>query len=143
MYLKLLFIILIFPLFGAKLEISGVKSTYLFNGKQDYTINSKNYINNFSKIDLKFFLNKEKFMLKNDFYKDGFIEFSNAKIYFKKAYKLGGKINIFDAKGYVKDAKITAKKAVYYKNRLILYRCEIKTAKKVLRRKKYIFYLNR
>jgi len=141
MLYKIIFFLII-PLFGAKLEISGVRDTHFVNGKFDYTINSKEYINNFSKIDLKFLLSKEKYMLENDFYKDGFIEFADAKIYFKKAYKLGGKVNILDANGYIKNAKISAKKVIYYKNRLILYKCEIKTVKKILRRRKYIFYIS-
>ena len=133
--------LLIMPLLGATLEINGVKSTYLFNGQEDYTINSKTYINNFSKVDLKFLLNKEKFMLKNNFYKNGTLEVKKNRIYFEKAYKLGGKLYLFNIKGYVNDSKISAKSAVYYKKKLILQKCEIRTKSRVLRRKKYIIKL--
>jgi len=140
MYYKVL-PLLILPLLGATLEINGVKSTYLFNGHEDYIINSKTYINNFSKIDLKFLLNKEKFMLKNNFYKNGTLEVKKNRIYFEKAYKLGGKFYMFNIKGYIKETKIIAKKAIYYRERLILQECEIRTNKRVLRRRKYFIKL--
>jgi len=136
MFYKLALFLLI-PLWGANLQISGVESTYIFDGKTDYIISAKKYINNFSKFKTSFLLNSEKFMLKNDFYQDGSILVNSDKVYFEKAYKLGGKVYLFNIKGVVKGAKIIAQKAIYYKKTLLLQKCEVITKNRVFRRRKY------
>jgi hypothetical protein len=136
--------LLALPLLGLELEISELEATYLLNGKQDYTITSKAYINHFNSAKLGLFLNREQFMLENNFYKDGFIEFSNSRrLYFKKAYKFGGKVYLFDISGKINNAEVVAKKAIYFKTKLTLKHCEIKTSKKILRRRNYTMNLSK
>ena len=98
------------------------------------------HLENFQKKNYKlFFFNRKKYMLKNNYYLEGFFKTKLTKFSFKKAYILGGKIYFFDVKGYINKSKIKAKEVVYSNNRTYeLKKCEVKNSSHIIRRKKYI-----
>jgi hypothetical protein len=134
----ILLLIITLPMSAINIEYSGVSSTYIHNGQKSYTITSKEYIN---KIDSKhiatFMFNHEQYMLKNNYYKNGYFSFLSVKLHFKKAFKLAGKVYMYNVKGKIDNNTIKAKKAIYFNKTILLKKCEIKSKRKVLRRKEY------
>jgi len=140
---KLLLALSTAPLWGINMEFSGVKTTYLTSGKADYDITSKQLVKKFdSQKTLGFFLNAKGFMLQNNYYKEGNFKYKELQLKFKKAFKYSGKFFMYGVSGNFKDAKIKANEAYFYKNRLYLRDCEVITAKRIIRRKKYIFNIS-
>ena len=89
------------------------------------------------------FFNRRAFMLKNNYYRDGFLKTKSTHLRYKKAYKLSNKLYLFDVKGTINHQKVKAKELVYngYKEYLLKH-CEVKEDSKILRRKEYLIREN-
>ena len=98
--------------------------------KADYCIKNYQKINIFS-----FLANKKKFMLNHNYFKDGVFITKQANVSFLIAYKLEGKIYLFNAMGKIKKYRVKAKEIIYDFSTFKLKECEI-TLKNRIRRKK-------
>ena len=130
-------------LWGVEMEITNPHTTFLKGPKKEYSIKAKKYIDKiYAKDAIKILFFREKFFLANSYYEDG--NFTKDKLFlqFKKAYKFSGKVNLYSVNGKFNNTHINAKKAIYKKSSITLYNCEIKTPKRILRRKKYILSIN-
>jgi hypothetical protein len=108
--------------------------------KRYFNLFASSYIQKISKKDIKLiFFNRKSFMLKNNYYLDGFFKSAQSHLFYKKAYRLSTKLYFFNVNGTINNQKITAKEVVYdgYRN-YTLKNCEVKSKYKILRRKVYI-----
>jgi len=131
-------------LYGVEIEITNPQTTFIHSAKKEYTITAKKYIDKIhakDAIEILFF--REKFFLANSYYEDGNFTKDSLFLKFKKAYKFSGKVNLYNVTGKLNKNHIVAKKAIYHNNSITLYNCEIKSSKKILRRKKYKLLLNK
>ena len=141
-----IFFILLLPIFlyGVSIEFKNINSKFIptqqiSNKKSYYQLTSKVYLENFEKKDYKsFFLNRKNYMLKNNYYLDGFLKTEVSYLTFKKAYILGSKIYLFMVVGHINKSKIKAKEVIFDKYKTYqLLKCEIKINSSILRRKNY------
>ena len=126
------------PLFGVEMIINNPHTTIFKESHPSYSITSKKYIQNFDKKPSLLFFNIEQYMLSNNFYQDGVFRVKQLEISFHKAYKFASKLYFFQVKGHYNDTTISAKKAIYYHNKLLLKNVTLTSPKKILRRKKYL-----
>ena len=120
------------------IEFTEFKLTNIQKSKVTYQITAQKHIESFKKKDsLKFFFNRKKYMLENNYYINGIFKTSNAILYYQKAYILG-KVYLFNITGTIHHKKIKAKEIIFDGNKnYILKNCEIITPKRVYRRKKF------
>ena len=138
--------LLLSPLFlwGVRIEFIQVSSHSIptqqtSTKKSYYQLTSKFYVEDFQKKNYKsFLLNRKNYMLKNNYYLDGFLKTEVSYLSFKKAYILGGKIHLFMVIGHINNSNIEAKEVIYdeYKTYQLL-KCEVRKSTSILRRKKY------
>ena len=130
-------------LWGLEIYATNTKTFFIKQGKLNYSIEAKEYVNRYKKGDLSAFLaNQKLFRLKNLYYKDGSFKVKNRVFYFNKAFKWSKKVYLYNVKSVDRFLKIDAKEAVYFNNKILLKDCEIRMPKRVLRRKKYILNLD-
>ena len=142
----LVFFLFLSPLFlwGVRIEFKQITSHSIpiqqaSTKKSYYQLTSKFYLEDFQKKNYKLFLlNRKNYMLKNNYYLDGFLKTEVSYLSFKKAYILGGKIHLFMVTGHINKSNIEAKEVIYdeYKTYQLL-KCEIKKSSSILRRKSY------
>ena len=104
-----------------------------------YELTAGYHLKSFSKKDAYSVLfNTQKYMLDNNFFRDGAFRTSKALLTYKKAYIAGPKVYLFDVQGNIADAPVRAKKIEYDgKNHFILHRCEVREEKRIIRRNRY------
>ncbi len=140
--LSFLFFYLLTPLFGVNIEIKNPQAFEFNNNQKDYTIKANYYINKLKAKDIVgvlFF--KDEYLLAKNYYQDGNFTKKNLFLHFYKAYEFERKLYLFNIQGFMQDAKIKAKKAIYWQNYLKLIECEVKMPKKILRRKELLLKL--
>ena len=98
-------------------------------------------IKNFDKINiLSFLANKKRFMLNHNYFKDGVFITKQAKLSFLVAYRLEGKIYLFNVVGKIKRYRVKAKEIVYNFSTFKLKKCEITLKNRI--RKKRVFIID-
>jgi len=135
------FLFLFTPLlWGVDIEFTNIKYQSISSHHSSYQLISKSYVQKSETKNYKLFIfNRRQYMLKNNYYLDGFLKTKVAKIHYKKAYLLGGKVYLIETDGYINNVKIVAKEIIYDKKRdYLLKKCVVKTEHSVLRRKKYL-----
>jgi len=136
--IRLILLIVVSILDATTIEFSNLKVTNIYKSKVTYQLTAQKHIESFNKRDsLKFFFNRQKYMLEHNYYLNGIFQTSKAKIYYKKAYILG-KVYLFDTNGTIDNKKIKAKEIIFDNKSYILKNCEIITPKRVYRRKRFM-----